>query len=116
MSLRTHQQGVRGPGARRTSIAALLLLLAAPLVGLGAHVTAVHAALAFFLLLLGVLFLALGFVGEYVGRIYNEVRQRPRFVVRSVHASQARGMIEPEPPGRDQVRPLREVRDDDGSA
>ena len=32
MSLRTHQQGVRGPGARRMSIAALLLLLAAPLV------------------------------------------------------------------------------------
>jgi undecaprenyl-phosphate 4-deoxy-4-formamido-L-arabinose transferase len=90
-------------------------LFVAPLVGLGGGLTALNMVLAFFLLLLGALFLALGFVGEYVGRIYNEVRQRPRFVVKSVHATQARGTVEPEPPARDQVRPLREVRDDDGS-
>jgi undecaprenyl-phosphate 4-deoxy-4-formamido-L-arabinose transferase len=32
--------------------------------------------------LIGILFVALGLVGEYVGRIYLEVRRRPRYVVR----------------------------------
>jgi undecaprenyl-phosphate 4-deoxy-4-formamido-L-arabinose transferase len=38
-------------------------------------------------LLIGLLFLALGLVGEYVGRIHNEIRMRPRFVVRRVHGA-----------------------------
>lgn len=49
-------------------------------------------AVAFFLI--GIVLLGLGVVGEYVGRIYLEVRKRPRFVVRSVleqsHQQQAR--------------------------
>ena len=90
-------------------------VLTAPLVGLGARVTAMHAVLVVLFFLVGVLFLSLGFVGEYVGRIYNEVRRRPRFVVRSVHQAKPMGAAEPEPPARDQVRPLREMRDDDGS-
>ena len=33
----------------------------------------------------GVQILALGIVGEYVGRIYQEVRRRPRYVIRQIH-------------------------------
>ena len=34
---------------------------------------------------LGLLIFAVGLVGEYVGRIYAEVRRRPSYVVRAVH-------------------------------
>ena len=37
------------------------------------------------LLRAGCMFLALGLIGEYVGRIYLEVRRRPTYIVRAVH-------------------------------
>jgi undecaprenyl-phosphate 4-deoxy-4-formamido-L-arabinose transferase len=33
----------------------------------------------------GAQFLAFGLLGEYIGRIYQEVRDRPRFVVKKIH-------------------------------
>ena len=35
--------------------------------------------------LVGVAMMGLGIIGEYIGRIYKEVRRRPRFVVREVY-------------------------------
>jgi undecaprenyl-phosphate 4-deoxy-4-formamido-L-arabinose transferase len=36
-------------------------------------------------LMVGGLFIGMGILGEYVGRIYGEVRMRPRYVIRKVH-------------------------------
>jgi undecaprenyl-phosphate 4-deoxy-4-formamido-L-arabinose transferase len=40
---------------------------------------------AFTFALLGLVMLALGLMGEYIGRIYLEVRRRPTYIVRAVH-------------------------------
>jgi undecaprenyl-phosphate 4-deoxy-4-formamido-L-arabinose transferase len=42
----------------------------------------------------GLMFLAIGLIGEYVARIYIEVRRRPNYIVRAVHGT---GPGDPEP-------------------
>jgi undecaprenyl-phosphate 4-deoxy-4-formamido-L-arabinose transferase len=44
-------------------------------------------AVAFFFF--GLVFLAFGVIGEYIGRIYLEVRRRPTYIVRAIHGSDA---------------------------
>ena len=50
----------------------------------GPEVEGVFTLFAVMFFLLGIVLLGLGVVGEYIGRIYQEVRQRPRFVIRKV--------------------------------
>ncbi|MES2219035.1 MAG: glycosyltransferase [Pseudomonadota bacterium] len=50
----------------------------------GPEVEGVFTLFAILFFLIGILLLALGVIGEYIGRIYQEVRKRPRFVVRHV--------------------------------
>ena len=51
----------------------------------GAEVEGVFTLFAILFTLLGVAMAGLGIVGEYVGRIYEQVRGRPRFSVRRVY-------------------------------
>lgn len=50
----------------------------------GPEVEGVFTLFAILFFLLGIVLFGLGIVGEYVGRIYQEVRKRPRFVVKEV--------------------------------
>ncbi|EKD74170.1 MAG: hypothetical protein ACD_45C00052G0001 [uncultured bacterium] len=50
----------------------------------GPEVEGVFTLFAILFFLLGIVLLGLGVTGEYIGRIYQEVRKRPRFVIRHV--------------------------------
>ncbi len=51
----------------------------------GAEVEGVFTLFAILFTVLGVMTAGLGIVGEYIGRIYSEVRRRPRFSIRRIH-------------------------------
>ena len=53
----------------------------------GAEVEGVFTLFAILFFFLGITIFGIGIVGEYVGRIYQEVRRRPRYVVRTVHGA-----------------------------
>ncbi|GFO67023.1 UDP-4-amino-4-deoxy-L-arabinose-oxoglutarate aminotransferase [Geomonas limicola] len=52
---------------------------------IGAEVEGVFTLFAILFFFVGIVIFGIGLVGEYVGRIYQEVRKRPRYVVRRVH-------------------------------
>ena len=51
----------------------------------GSEVEGVFTLFAILFFFLGITIFGIGIVGEYVGRIYQEVRRRPRYVVRRLH-------------------------------
>ena len=42
-------------------------------------------------LLMGILLFGIGLLGEYVGRIYQQVRERPRFTIQAILEQRAEG-------------------------
>jgi undecaprenyl-phosphate 4-deoxy-4-formamido-L-arabinose transferase len=61
----------------------------------GPEVQGVFTLFAILFLLIGIVLFGLGIIGEYIGRIYQEVRQRPRYVVKEVLEQKAEaGMFE----------------------
>jgi len=63
---------------------ALFVLLLVRRFVLGSEVEGVFTLFAFTFFLMGVILLGIGLLGEYVGRIYQQVRGRPRYVVQTV--------------------------------
>jgi len=51
----------------------------------GAEVEGVFTLFAILFFFVGITIFGIGIVGEYVGRIYQEVRKRPRYVIRRLH-------------------------------
>ena len=74
--------------------AALFVMLLVRRFVIGAEVEGVFTLFAINFFLMGVILFGIGLVGEYVGRIYMQVRGRPRYVVQAVLQQQA------EPVGR----------------
>lgn len=64
--------------------AALFVLLLVRRFIVGAEVQGVFTLFAITFFLLGVIIFALGLLGEYIGRIYQQVRARPRYLIHAV--------------------------------
>lgn len=75
--------------------AALFILLLIRRFIIGAEVEGVFTLFAIIFFLIGVILFGIGLVGEYVGRIYQQVRGRPRYVVQTVLQQTADQKIQP---------------------
>ena len=64
--------------------AGLFLLLLVRRFMFGAEVQGVFTLFAITFFMLGVIIFALGLLGEYIGRIYQQVRARPRYLVQTI--------------------------------
>jgi hypothetical protein len=79
-----------------------VVVLAVRRLFIGSEVQGVFTLFGIAFFLIGVLLIGLGVVGEYVGRIYEQVRQRPRYTVLAV--------LEEGEPQKTERRALPEVR------
>jgi undecaprenyl-phosphate 4-deoxy-4-formamido-L-arabinose transferase len=73
--------------ATASMMVALVLIVGRIIEGHEWAVSGVFTLFAVLFFFIGVLLFAIGLLGEYVGRIYMEVRHRPRYVVRQVFRS-----------------------------
>lgn len=64
--------------------AALVVLLLVRRLFLGAEAEGVFTLFALTFFLMGIILFGIGLLGEYVGRIYQQVRARPRYVVQTI--------------------------------
>jgi undecaprenyl-phosphate 4-deoxy-4-formamido-L-arabinose transferase len=71
--------------------AAMVVVLAVRRVVVGPEVEGIFTLMGILFFLLGVAITGLGIIGEYVARIYHEVRRRPPYVVRRVHGRSSDG-------------------------
>ena len=79
-----------GIGVALLGIAFGVFLLVRRLV-LGPESEGLFTLFAILFVFVGILIFAVGLVGEYVGRIYAEVRRRPSYVVRAVYPGDPEG-------------------------
>ena len=77
-----------GIGLSMVSAALFVILLVRRFL-LGAEVEGVFTLFAIVFFLIGVVLFGIGLVGEYVGRIYQQVRGRPRYVIQAVLQAKA---------------------------
>ncbi|MCC7006568.1 MAG: glycosyltransferase [Ottowia sp.] len=70
--------------------AALFILLVVRRFILGSEVEGVFTLFAITFFLMGMLLFGIGLLGEYIGRIYQQVRQRPRYVIQAILQDQER--------------------------
>ena len=70
---------------------ALFFLLLVRRFVFGAEVEGVFTLFALIFALIGVLLFGVGLLGEYIGRIYEQVRGRPRFVIQAILEQDPRG-------------------------
>jgi len=75
---------------------AFVVFLLVRRVMVGPEVEGVFTLFAILFFLIGIVLFGLGVVGEYIGRIYQEVRKRPRFVVRHVLEQGKEQLVTPE--------------------
>jgi undecaprenyl-phosphate 4-deoxy-4-formamido-L-arabinose transferase len=75
--------------------AALFLVLMVRRFVLGSEVQGVFTLFAIAFFLMGVILFGIGLVGEYVGRIYQQVRGRPRYVVQAILEQSSDQMPQP---------------------
>lgn len=84
--------------------AALFVLLSVRRFVLGSEADGVFTLFAFTFFLMGVILFGIGLIGEYVGRIYQQVRGRPRYVVQAVLERAPEAEAAPSVPIRQQAR------------
>jgi undecaprenyl-phosphate 4-deoxy-4-formamido-L-arabinose transferase len=87
--------------------AGLFVLLMIRRFVLGAEVQGVFTLFAITFFLLGMILFSLGLLGEYVGRIYQQVRDRPRYLIQTVLETQEGSLLQPHAAQREphEVRP-----------